>query len=249
MTILATTGVDNIDLFTHYSKGYRLKETVKKDGSLGKPQKELFYINLSIEVGSDTDLGGIFRKINPEKSIIKTITLSGDLDGVTIPTNWKRRVFVQGCDYLTDGLINLVKVDTTNLKELFDLAKENPSYRFVGGTLLAVEGVPVGMFDEGEAKDFGILGKENSKILFKGEDNSYDSFSQLTFSELEDFWGKENILYEGIKVGSTKKLKSLKTKKKKEPKSTTKPKSKPKKPKVSKKKETFSKLFSKKVEF
>ena len=55
MTILATTGVGNIDLFTHYSKGYRLKETVKKDGSLGKPQKELFYINLSIEVDSDTD--------------------------------------------------------------------------------------------------------------------------------------------------------------------------------------------------
>ena len=100
------------------------------------------------------------------------------------------------------------------------------------------------MFDEGQAKEFGILGKEEPTILFK--DGKYDMFDVIDLSEVEE-WGMDLIKEEALKkkkVVSVKFPKIARPKKPKKEKVVRSP-----KPKVNKKKEIFSSIFSQKVDF
>ena len=108
------------------------------------------------------------------------------------------------------------------------------------------------MFDEGQAKEFGILGKEEPTILFK--DGKYDMFDVMDLSEVEE-WGTDLIKEEALKKKKVVSVKIPKVARPKKPKKEkvvreAKPKVvKPKQPKVNKKKEVFSSIFSQKVDF
>lgn len=246
MTVLANATYDQAVGYKSYGRAFKLVPTYKKDGSEGKPLKK--YVFLNVFVDSQEVPEGLFS-IDPSKSMVKTITFTDGLaEGVSIPETWHGRVFLKDSTQPVRGAINLVKCEgTPNLKELSDTAKNNPSYRFYGGCLLAVDGVPVGMFDEGQAKEFGILGKEEPTILFK--DGKYDMFDVMDLSEVEE-WGTDLIKEEALKK---KKVVSVKVAKVARPKKPKKEKvvreSKPKQPKVNKKKEVFSSIFSRKVDF
>lgn len=246
MTVLANATYDQAVGYKSYGRAFKLVPTYKKDGSEGKPLKK--YVFLNVIVDSQEVPEGLFS-IDPSKSMVKTITFTDGLaEGVSIPEAWHGRVFLKDSTQSVRGAINLVKCEgTPNLKELSDTAKNNPSYRFYGGCLLAVDGVPVGMFDEGQAKEFGILGKEEPTILFK--DGKYDMFDVMDLSEVEE-WGADLIKEEALKK---KKVVSVKVAKVARPKKPKKEKvvreSKPKQPKVNKKKEVFSSIFSQKVDF
>ena len=54
------------------------------------------------------------------------------------------------------------------------------------------------MFDEGMAKEYGILGKEEPNILFT--DGSYDMFQVADFDSIKDEWGDELIKESSTKV-------------------------------------------------
>lgn len=251
MTVLANATYDQALGYKSYGRAFKLVPTYKKDGSGGKPLKK--YVFLNVVVDSQDVPEGLFG-IDPSKSMVKAITFTDGLAvGVAIPEAWHGRVFLKDSTQPVRGAINLVKCEgTPNLKELSDTAKNNPSYRFYGGCLLAVDGVPVGMFDEGQAKEFGILGKEEPTILFK--DGKYDMFDVMDLSEVEE-WGTDLIKEEALKkkkVVSVKMPKVARPKKPKKEKAVreAKPKVvKPKQPKVNKKKEVFSSIFSQKVDF
>lgn len=252
MSVVASASLTEALQYKQVGKAYRLISNIKKDGSEGKLSKEFLYINL--ETTQDNEklaLSEIFSTFNPIKSIIKMITLSGELpDNFSIPDVWKGRVFYKGSEVVTDGMVNLISVEgSPNLKDLYILSQEHPTYRYVGGKLLAVEGVPVGRFDEGVAKEVGILGKELPQVLFEG---SYDSFEEKQLALVLKDWGgslvTEEISSSKIKSKRPTKTKPLKEKKPKKVKKSSKGTA-PKQVKVSKKKEAFSKLFSQKVEF
>lgn len=251
MTVLANATYDQAMVYKSYGRAFKLVPTYKKDGSEGKPLKK--YVFLNVIVDSQNVPEGLFA-IDPSKSMVKTITFTNGLaDGIAIPKQWHGRVFLKDSTQLVRGAVNLVACEgTPNLKELSDIVKNTPSYRFYGGCLLAVDGVPVGMFDEGQAKEFGILGKEEPTILFK--DGKYDMFDTMDLSEVEE-WGTDLIKEEAVKKKKVVSIKTPKVARPKKPKQEKKPKeprvkktSAPK-PKVNKKKETFSSIFSQKVDF
>ena len=239
MTILAQVAPTKVGDYKNFGKAYRLVPTTKKDGSEGKPWKELLYLNVVVDGEDIESLNRVLGEVNPDKSIIKVVTIEGEA-----PSG---RVFSKGGLGVVDGMVNLIeKSGVPNLYELSEEARANPTYRFIGGKLLAVEGVPVGMFEEGVAKDYGILGKELPQVVF--EDGKYDFFSQEELDTVLEDWG-EGLITEGIsqkkpKMPAVRKLKDKKPKKKKAGVKKSLPKA-----KVSKKKETFSRLFSQKVDF
>ena len=248
MTILAQIAPTKVGDYKNFGKAYRLVPTTKKDGSEGEPWKELLYLNVVVDGEDIESLNKVLGEVNPDKSIIKVVTIEGEApSGLVIPMPWSGRVFSKGGIGVVDGMVNLIeKSGVPNLYELSEEAKANPTYRFIGGKLLAVEGVPVGMFDEGVAKDYGILGKELPQVVF--EDGRYDFFSQDELDTVLEDWG-EGLITEGIsqkkpKMPIVRKLKEKKPKKKKAGVKKSLPKA-----KVSKKKETFSRLFSQKVDF
>ena len=251
MTVLANATYDQAIGYKSYGRAFKLVPTYKKDGSEGKPLKK--YVFLNVIVDSQNVPEGLFG-IDPSKSMVKTITFTDGLaDGVVIPEAWHGRVFLKDSTQSVRGAINLVKCEgTPNLKKLSDTAKDNPSYRFYGGCLLAVDGVPVGMFDEGEAKEFGILGKEEPTILFK--DGKYDMFDVMDLSEVEE-WGTDLIKEEALKKKKVVSVKVAKVARPKKPKkekvirtSESKQRTAPKS-KANKRKEVFSSIFSQKVDF
>jgi hypothetical protein len=234
--------------YRSYGRAFKLVPTYKKDGTEGKPRKEYVFLNAVID--SENVPEGLFS-IDPTKSMVKTITFTnGIAEDIAIPELWHGRVFLKNSTQEVKGALNLIECKgTPNLKELYTKAKEHPTYRFYGGCLLAVEGVPVGMFDEGQAKEFGILGKEEPNLLFT--DGKYDMFSTMELSEVED-WGEELVKEYFVKkkkvatkvpnIARPKKPKKEKVPKEARVRAVA-------KPKVNKKKEVFSSIFSEKVDF
>lgn len=252
MTVLASIGLVDVENFSGKGKGYRLVKTFRKDKTEGKPKKEFLFLNLEVSNKEVEELLSILKTLDPSRSVIKVVTIDGDLqEDVLIPSPWKGRVFLNGSGSYKD-ITTLRKVNgVPNLMELYNEAIKLPNTRYYGGTLLAIDGIPVGRFDEGVAKDYGILGKDDSKIYHEEGQSSYDFFDELKYSEVEKQWGIENILFEDstkVRSSKTPKIKIKAKKAKKIPKEKV---SSPKKPKVkvNKKKDAFSKIFSQKVEF
>lgn len=249
MTVLADTTYEKAIEYKSYGKMFKLVPVTKKDGSEGKPLKKYVFLNVVVDSSELPD--GLFS-IDPVRSVVKTITFTGEVpEDLVIPEQWHDRVFLKGSKQVVKGAYNLVKCKgTPNLRKLSDKAKKNPTYRFYGGCLLAVDGITVGMFDEGMAKEYGILGKEEPNILFT--DGSYDMFQVADFDSIKEEWGDELIKESSTKVKkvATKKkdVVSARPKKPKKDKTVSKVRTAPK-PKVNKKKEAFSSIFSQKVEF
>lgn len=184
-TVLATIGVEETKEYSNVTKAYWLSPTVKRDGSEGKPFKNFVYLNVDIEGITTEDLDSILKGIDPEKSIIKTVTLrniTGDSSWEPQDSKWVGRVFIADGSLPSSPVTRLVEVEGT--PNLYDLAlgyyaKRN--IRYVGGTLLAVKDVPVGRYDEGIASSkYGILGKEEPQALFT--EGKYDSFDEMPLS-------------------------------------------------------------------
>lgn len=134
--------------------------------------------------------------------------------------------FQQGYERVED-ITTLVRLPEgySNMKQLVDWCKEYESIRFIGGNLLAVEGVRIGRFDEG---------KDKMLPVFNG---IYDSFVEVDLNDLD---GLQEIVKKTRKRaegqdGETKKSKS------KSGRVTSKEKAPAKKPK---RLEAFQSLFS-----
>ena len=234
MTVLADITYEKAIDYKSYGKMFKLVPVTKKDGSEGKPLKKYVFLNVVVDSSELPD--GLFS-IDPVRSVVKTITFTGEVpEDLVIPEQWHDRVFLKGSKQVVKGAYNLVKCKgTPNLRKLSDKAKKNPTYRF---------------YDEGMAKEYGILGKEEPNILFT--DGSYDMFQVADFDSIKEEWGDELIKESSTKVKkvATKKsgVVSARPKKPKKDKSVSKVRTAPK-PKVNKKKEAFSSIFSQKVEF
>ena len=253
MTVLASIGLADVDNFSGKGKGYRLIQTFRKDKTEGKPKKEFLFLNLEVYPEEVEELLSVLKGLDPNRSLIKVVTIYGNLleDSLSIPSSWEGRVFLKGKGTYKN-ITTLRKVSgTPNLMELYNEAKKYPSVRYYGGTLLEIEGVPVGRFDEGVAKEYGILGKDDPIIYHQEGQASYDFFEELTYSEVGELWGIENILFEDAARAKMPKAPKISIKAKKAKKVTKEKTSTPKKPKVkvNKKKDAFSRIFSEKVEF
>lgn len=253
MTVLASIGLADVDNFSGKGKGYRLIKTFRKDKTEGKPKKEFLFLNLEVYPEEVEELLSALKGLDPNRSVIKVVTIVGDLveDSLPIPSSWEGRIFLKGKGTYKN-ITTLRKVSgTPNLMELYNEAEKYPNVRYYGGTLLEIEGVPVGRFDEGVAKEYGILGKDEPTIYHKEGQASYDFFEELTYSEVGDAWGSENILFEDASKTKMPKVPKINIKAKKAKKVTKEKTSTPKKPKVkvNKKKDAFSRIFSEKVEF
>lgn len=255
MTVLASIGLSDVEWYSGKSRGYRLVPTIKKNGDEGKPKKEFLFLNLKVDSSEVEALRSVLKSLDPSRSIIKVVTIKGDFSGeLSVPSDWEGRVFLEGLG-VYPNITTLRRIGgRPNLMELARESAELPSVRYVGATLLEIEGVPVGRFDEGVAKEYGILGKDDSKIYHKEGQSSYDFFDEMPYTELEAIWGSDSIVFEEAKKVKQPKAPKIKIKTKKAKKVTNKSSSEPKKPKkpkvkVSKKKDAFSRIFSEKVEF
>lgn len=134
--------------------------------------------------------------------------------------------FLEGFEKVED-VITLVKLpsDYTNMRFLQDACKDHPDVRFIGGNLLAVDGVRIGRFDEG---------KDKMLPVFNG---IYDSFVEVDLNDLD---GLQEIVKKTRKKAENLDGES-KTKKSKSGKVSSKEKAPAKKPK---RLEAFNSLFS-----
>lgn len=259
MTVLASISLKEVENYVKYNKAYRLVPVIKKNGEEGKPKKEFLFLN--VDVFSQDGLSEFFKKVDPEKSVIKTLTLNemAFLD-VEIPSNWVGRVFSKHSNIgLSKQVIPMVEVE--GIPNLFDLMEQtvyNKNLRFYGGDLLDINEINIGRFDSGTAKEFGILGKEVPKVYFTAEEGVYDFFTEDSLANVRLSWGDDlNFVVTTVKVGAKKSKKdvSLALKKgKRTPKSSNKGlkvnKVVVKKPTLAtKKKEAFSNHFSEEVDF
>lgn len=193
--------------------------TVDEEGN--KSDRVLLNVKIS---ESDTDVPEMLKKI--PKGTVKFFTVDSD---ITVDTDLP----VFRSYTLEDALENGMKTDyiplvsvgddfpnaNVNMRTLYELSLSHPGVRFIGGRLLALNGISIGRFNEGKSK------------MSVNYSDVYDNFLEVKLSEIGN-------LKEIVKK-SRKKLKDVedKPKKKKE--------SKEHKPgKASKRVAAFSNLFS-----
>lgn len=211
MTVLASISLKEVENYVKYNKAYRLVPVIKKNGEEGKPKKEFLFLN--VDVSSSEGLAEFFRKVDPEKSVIKTLTLNEmvSLD-VDVPSNWVGRVFSKHSNTgLSKQVIPMVEVE--GIPNLFDLIEQtvyNKNIRFYGGDLLDIKEINIGRFDSGTAKEYGILGKEEPKAYFSAEEGLYDFFSEDSLSNVRLSWGDDlTFITTTVKVGTKKAKKDI----------------------------------------
>lgn len=193
--------------------------TVDEEGN--KSDRVLLNVKIS---ESDTDVPEMLKKI--PKGTVKFFTVDSD-----ITMNTDLPVFRSYTleDALENGMkteyIPLVNVGddfpnaNVNMRTLYELSLSHPGVRFIGGRLLALNGISIGRFDEGKSK------------MSVNYSDVYDNFLEVKLSEIGN-------LKEIVKK-SRKKLEDAEDKPKK------KKASKEHKPgKASKRVAAFSNLFS-----
>ena len=205
-----------------------LSEAVEVNGRLVTVDEEgnkSDRVLLNVEISeSDTDVPEMLKKI--PKGTVKFFTVDSD-----IAVNTDLPVFRSYTlkDALEKGMkteyIPLVNVGedfpnaNVNMRTLYELSLSHPGVRFIGGRLLALNGISVGRFDEGKSK------------MSVNYSDVYDNFLEVKLSEIDN-------LKEIVKK-SRKKLEDAEDKPKK------KKVSKEHKPgKASKRVAAFSNLFS-----
>lgn len=205
-----------------------LSEAVEVNGRLVTVDEEgnkSDRVLLNVEISeSDTDVPEMLKKI--PKGTVKFFTVDSD-----IAVNTDLPVFRSYTlkDALENGMkteyIPLVNVGedfpnaNVNMRTIYELSLSHPGVRFIGGRLLALNGISIGRFDEGKSK------------MSVNYSDVYDNFLEVKLSEIDN-------LKEIVKK-SRKKLEDAEDKPKK------KKVSKEHKPgKASKRVAAFSNLFS-----
>ncbi len=193
--------------------------TVDEEGN--KSDRVLLNVRIS---ESDTDVPEMLKNIS--KGTVKFFTVDSD---ITVDTDLPVFRSYTLEDALENGMktkyIPLVNVGddfpnaNVNMRTLYELSLNHPGVRFIGGRLLALNGISIGRFDEGKSK------------MSVNYSDVYDNFLEVKLSEIGN-------LKEIVKK-SRKKLEDAEDKPKK------KKASKEHKPgKASKRVAAFSNLFS-----
>lgn len=205
-----------------------LSEAVEVNGKLVTVDEEgnkSDRVLLNVEISeSDTDVPEMLKKI--PKGAVKFFTVDSD---ITVDTNLPVFRSYTLEDALENGMkteyIPLVNVGddfpnaNVNMRTIYELSLSHPGVRFIGGRLLALNGISIGRFDEGKSK------------MSVNYSDVYDNFLEVKLSEIDN-------LKEIVKK-SRKKLENSEDKPKK------KKVSKEHKPgKASKRVAAFSNLFS-----
>lgn len=205
-----------------------LSEAVEVNGKLVTVDEEgnkSDRVLLNVEISeSDTDVSEMLKKI--PKGTVKFFTVDSDI-AVDTDLPVFRSYTLE--DALENGMkteyIPLVNVGedfpnaNVNMRTIYELSLSHPGVRFIGGRLLALNGISVGRFDEGKSK------------MSVNYSDVYDNFLEVKLSEIGN-------LKEIVKK-SRKKLEDAEDKPKK------KKVSKEHKPgKASKRAAAFSNLFS-----
>lgn len=238
MTLVGYAKLNSQEDFKKYekmvknSRAYHEIPTLRKDGLEGKSSKEFIYLRFHIE--SDKELVEyILSKVNPETSTLKFISIGSSLSGISIPDSWSGRVFLdlsqsnislqelRALPLENEGVVTLVNSAAfSDLRAMVSYASSrggSSAVRFIGGELLAVDGLGVGFVDSGLAKEFGLSGKEEPQVLFSPvEDisatvyNGYDFFRDLQLGYLLGKSGLDIIWDSSVK--SKPKTKTIKVK-------------------------------------
>lgn len=205
-----------------------LSEAVEVNGKLVTVDEEgnkSDRVLLNVEISeSDTDVPEMLKKI--PKGTVKFFTVDSD---IVVDTDLPVFRSYTLEDALENGMkteyIPLVNVGedfpnaNLNMRTIYELSLSHPGVRFIGGRLLALNGISIGRFDEGKS------------IMSVNYSDVYDNFLEVKLSEIDN-------LKEIVKK-SRKKLEDAEDKSKK------KKVSKEHKPgKASKRVAAFSNLFS-----
>lgn len=158
-----------------------LSEAVEVNGRLVTVDEEgnkSDRVLLNVEINeSDTDVPEMLKKI--PKGTVKFFTVDSD-----IAVNTDLPVFRSYTleDALENGMkteyIPLVNVGddfpnaNVNMRTLYELSLNHPGVRFIGGRLLALNGISVGRFDEGKSK------------MSVNYSDVYDNFLEVKLSEI-----------------------------------------------------------------
>lgn len=176
-----------------------------------KPDKVFLNVIYNDGDGSIDDFFTSISKLN--KSMVRCVSFPSEEAGFEVPEEWKNRVFIYtDVDTLSDpnypesdGVVSLVRLgddfpreSKLNLRDLVSICKEHTSVRFIGGSLLGVEELRVGRFNEG---------KDKMSPVFK---DIYDSFVEVSLDDLDGL--KEIISKTRRKAESTNSTKGTKAK-------------------------------------
>lgn len=151
-------------------------------------------VYLNIIVKNETELKDIFEYLNITENI-KYITIRDFKEYIKLPEIEKETksvpifyeipygIFnVEELQEITEkGYIcliklsgNLTEMETPNLRDIYRLSKTIKNIRFIGGTIVELEGIKVGLSDEE---------KENMGGVYK---DTYDSFTVTTLKDIKN---------------------------------------------------------------
>ena len=158
-----------------------LSEAVEVNGRLVTVDEEgnkLDRVLLNVKISeSDTDVPEMLKKI--PKGTVKFFTVDSD---ITVDTDLPVFRSYTLEDALENGMkteyIPLVNVGddfpnaNVNIRTLYELSLSHPGVRFIGGRLLALNGINIGRFDEGKSK------------MSVNYSDVYDNFLEVKLSEI-----------------------------------------------------------------
>lgn len=158
-----------------------LSEAVEANGKLVTVDEEgnkSDRVLLNVEISeSDTDVPEMLKKI--PKGTVKFFTVDSD---ITVDTDLPVFRSYTLKDVLENGMkteyIPLVNVGddfpnaNANMRTLYELSLSHPGVRFIGGRLLALNGISIGRFDEGKSK------------MSVNYSDVYDNFLEVKLSEI-----------------------------------------------------------------
>lgn len=170
-----------------------LEEASRFNGKLVLPNEDAkkpdkVFLNIIADGRESVD---VFKKVDEIPSV-KCITFVGE--GVSyVPTGYEGSVFVEKTleEALSDsvvypsGVVVLVRLpkdfpnSAYNMRTVYELSVKNPNMRFIGGSILGIEGIRVGRFDSG---------KEKMSPVFS---DIYDTFVEV---DLDDLSGIQEIV-------------------------------------------------------
>lgn len=146
--------------------------TVDEEGN----KSDMVLLNVEISE-SDTDVSEMLKRI--PKGTVKFFTVDSD---IAVDTDLPVFRSYTLKDALENGMktdyIPLVNVGedfpnaNVNMRTLYELSSSHPGVRFIGGRLLALNGINIGRFDEGKSK------------MSVNYSDVYDNFLEVKLSEI-----------------------------------------------------------------
>lgn len=168
------------------ARGFNGKLVIPNEDSK-RPDKVFLNVEYTESNGTTTEF---FEKVSTlDRSLVKCVSFPEGYAGVVVPDDWKGRVFVySSLDNVvqnpnfpeSEGVITLIRLNEDypcdkykpNLRDLVSVCSKFDSVRFLGGTLLGVEGLKIGRFEEG---------KDKMSPIFK---DIYDTFVEVRLDDL-----------------------------------------------------------------